>query len=217
MILNIVSTILFILVLGFSFLFFPDIIINFMNSFETWNSYFLFFPIIICYFILHEIFHAFSYILHGAKWEKITFGMELEKGVFYCLCKQHISRKNILNSLMFPLFYLGIVTYIISIIFNLPLLLILSILNISGAAGDIMYFIYMIKLKKYIKFSELDDGISFAILADYDVSKVKHIGLDFVEKTNKIEHKDFKKIKVSKLSFAVIILCILFIVVGIFV
>ena len=63
--------------------------------------------------------------------------------------------------------------------------LILSILNISGAAADIMYFIYIIKLKKDIKFSELDDGTSFAILSDYDVTKEKHIGLDFVKKMDK--------------------------------
>lgn len=158
------------------------------------------------YMILHELLHALGYIMYGAKSEKITFGMELEKGVFYCLCKQDVTRKNILNASMFPLFYIGIVTYVISIIFELPLLLLLSIMNISGAAGDIMYFLYFIKLDKNIMFSELDDGTSFAILADYDVSKIKHFGLDFVEKMDEIPRKDFERIKISKLSWICIVI-----------
>ena len=74
------------------------------------------------------------------------------------------------------------------------MLSILSILNISGATADIMYFLFIIRLPKDIKFSELDDGTSFAILADYDVSKVKHFGVDFVEKIDEIPRKDFERI-----------------------
>jgi hypothetical protein len=161
---------------------------------------------------LHEILHALGYLLYGANFKKITFGMELEKGVFYCLCKEDISRKNILNSVLFPLFYIGILTLIIGIIFKLPLLTVLSLLNISGATADIMYFMFIIKLDKNIKFSELDDGTSFAILSDEDVSKVKHIGLEYVGKINNIERNDFKKIKVSKLSYIVLILCLVLII-----
>ena len=216
-ILNIVSIIIYVLIFGLTLLFFPHIIIDFFEKCKSINYYLLLFPIMFLYFSLHEIFHAIGYTLYGANYKKITFGMELEKGVFYCLCKQDISRKNILNSLMFPLFYIGVVTYIIGIIFDFPLLVILSILNISGAAADIMYFIYIIKLKKDIKFSELDDGTSFAILSNYDVTKVKHIGLDFVEKIDTIKRKELKKIKISKLSFIVLILCLLLIVIGIFI
>ncbi len=57
---------------------------------------FLSLVILFVYLIIHELLHGFSYIIHGANPKKVVFGACLEKGVFYCLCKQNISRKNIL-------------------------------------------------------------------------------------------------------------------------
>ena len=207
--LNILANASFIVLFGIIYLIFPNIIINFFEYFDNIKFCILFLPITMLYMALHEILHMVGYLLYGASFKKITFGMELEKGVFYCLCKQDISRKNILHSVLFPLFYIGVLTLIIGIIFKLPLLTVLSLLNISGATADIMYFMFIIKLDQNIKFSELDDGTSFAILSDKDVSKVKHIALEYVGTKDNIERKDFKKIKVSKLSYIVLILCLL--------
>lgn len=211
-VLNILANVSFIVLFGIIYLFFPNIIFKFFEYFNNSKFCILFLPITMLYMGLHEVLHAIGYLIYGANFKKITFGMELEKGVFYCLCKQDISRKNILNSVLFPLFYIGIITLIIGIIFKLPLLVVLSLLNISGATADIMYFMFIIKLDKNIKFSELDDGTSFAILSDKDVSKVKHIGLEYMGKKDKIERNDFQKIKVSKLSYIVLILCLLLVV-----
>ena len=71
-----------------------------------------------------------------------------------------------------------------------------------------MYFLYFIKLDKNIMFSELDDGTSFAILSEKDVTQVKHFGLDFVEKIDEIPRNDFKRVKISKMSWFVVILCL---------
>ena len=212
--LNIIANLLFIFLFVMLLIFFPNIIIGFFEYSENLNFCLILLPIMMLYFAMHEIFHAIGYLLYGAKLNKLTFGMELEKGVFYCLCKQDITRKNILHSVLFPFFYLGVVTLIISLIFELPLLAILSLLNISGASADIMYFIFLIKLPKDIKFSELDDGVAFAILSDTDVSKIKHIGLDFIEKKETIERNDFKRVKISKLSYAVLIVCIILVIAG---
>ena len=165
--------------------------------------------------LLHEILHGLSYKLYGGMFRKIVFGAYLEKGVLYCLCKQNITRKNILNSLMVPLFYLGIIPYIISIIFNLPFLLLLSIVNIVGAAGDIMMFIYISKLNKNIEFSEFDNPIRFALEADYDVSKIKHYGLDFIETSKSLERKDLKKVTISKGSYIALAVIIIFAILSI--
>jgi len=207
--LNILANVSFIVLFGIIYLIFPNIIIKFFEYFDNVKFCILFLPITMLYMALHEVLHALGYLLYGANFKKITFGMELEKGVFYCLCKEDISRKNILNSVLFPLFYIGVLTLTIGIVFKLPLLVVLSLLNISGASADIMYFMFIVKLDKSIKFSELDDGTSFAILSDKDVSKVKHIGLEYVEKRSNIERNDLKKIKVSKLSYIVLILCLL--------
>ena len=212
--LNIFSIIILVIELLFTFLFFKD---NFFGMFSLFNDtkfIVVMFPIMILYFMLHELLHALGYILHGADKSKITFGMELEKGVFYCLCKEDISKKTILFSLMYPLFFIGIVTYIIGIVFNLRLLLLLSIINISGAAGDIMYFLFIIRLNKEITFSELDDGTSFVIKNIDDINKYKYHGLEYMGTVNSVSRSDFKRLYVSKLSSYVLVLCVFLLLIG---
>lgn len=208
-IMNIVSIVIFILCVAFTYLLFPNMIKEILVYWGTGVNYIIVLPIMLFYFILHEILHAVGYIIHGAKAKKLTFGVEMEKGVFYCLCKDEITRKNILLSLMYPLFFIGILTYIIGIIFDLPLLILLSICNIVGATGDILYFIFIIRLDKNTKFSEMDDGTSFALISDKDLSKYSHFGLDYVGVVDEIPRKDFKRIKVSKQSWIILIICLI--------
>ena len=213
--LNILSLVLIIPLFAIAYIIAPNLLTDCIQLFSSSKNLVIIFTYIIGYMILHEIVHAIGYIIHGADPKKITFGMEMEKGVFYCLCKQDITRKNCLNAVMYPLFWIGIVTYIISIIFNLPILLLLSIINISGSAGDIMYFIFISKLDKNIMFSELDDGTSFAILSEKDISGVKPFGIKFVEKINEIPRNDFKRVRISKLSRLILGLYIIFLALGI--
>ena len=204
-ILNVLSLLILLFMYLITILISPAITINLFKNFNIGICFLL---LCIFYFISHELLHALGYIIHGADYKKLTFGVELEKGVFYCLCKQDISRKNILMSLVYPFVIIGIITYILSIVFNLPILLLLSILNISGAAGDILYFLFIIKLNKNVKFSELDDGMSFAILSNEDISKYKHFGLVYNGVKKSIPREDFKLIKISKFSIAVFIIYI---------
>lgn len=213
-ILNILSIFLLAFVCLIAYLINSELFINSVSTLFNFEINCLInFLILFLYLAFHEVLHGLSYRIHGGKKDKIIFGAELEKGVFYCLCKQNVSKKNILNSLMYPLFYIGIVTFIISLIFEMELLLILSIFNIAGCIGDIVMFIYISKLRN-IEFSEMDDPTSFAIYADYDVSKVNHFGLEYKGKKEEIVRKDFTKIKVSKLSkiFILVFLLLLFII-----
>ncbi len=215
-ILNVLSTVLLLLAFLFTYLLFPNIFDQMLMLFSNDNFIIMLLPLMIGYFILHELLHALGYIINGADPKKITFGMEIEKSVLYCLCKTEVDKKNILFSLMYPLFFIGIVTYIIGIIFSYPILVLLSILNISGAAGDIMYFLFIMKLDKDIKYSEMDDGTSFAIISKNDPSKVSHPGLIYEGTVTSIPRNDFKRIKISKLSMAILILCIIAILVALF-
>lgn len=157
--------------------------------------------------LVHELLHSLSYVLYGGDFKKIVYGAYLEKGVLYCLCKQNITRKNILNSLMFPLFYIGIIPYIIALIFELPFLLFLAIMNIVGATGDIMMFIYIASLNKEIEFSEFDNPIRFAIQTEKDIN-VKFFGLDYIETTRNLPRKDMKKLTISKGTYVALLLLI---------
>ena len=157
------------------------------------------------YLAFHEILHSIAYVIYGGKFDKIIYGIELEKGILYCLCKQNISKNNILHSLLYPFFFIGILTYVISILFDLPLLLLLSIFNLSGCAGDLVMFAFISRLPKDIEFSELDDSVSFAIYTDKDISKRKQFGIKYISVNDELERKDFEKIKVSTLSKYVVI------------
>lgn len=158
--------------------------------------------------LIHELLHSLAYVLYGGEFKKIVYGAYLEKGVLYCLCKQDITRKNILNALMFPLFYIGIIPYVIAIIFNLPFLLLLAIVNIVGATGDIMMFIYIYSLDKEIEFTEFDNPIRFAIHTKKDIN-VKFFGLDYIETTTSLPRKDLKKLTISKGSYVALIILII--------
>ena len=51
-------------------------------------------PLLILMFIVHELLHAVGFRFFGkAKSKNITYGVNLEKGVFYCTCKEEISKK----------------------------------------------------------------------------------------------------------------------------
>lgn len=163
------------------------------------------------YFILHEFLHAFSYIIHGANPKKVVFGACLEKGIFYCLCKQNISRKNILISSMYPFIFLGVIALIIALIFDNAFLFLLAIFNISGCAADVATFIFISKLKD-VEFSEMDDELKFAIYSDKDISKVKSIGIKYVECKDSIERKKFKKLTISKYSYIILLIFMVLIV-----
>ena len=151
------------------------------------------------YFLLHEIFHSLAYVLHGAEFNKITYGMHIEKGVLVCLCKQNISKKCILISLVYPFIFLGIITYIIGIVLNSNVLLMLSICNLEGCGSDLILFMNFIKLKDF-EYTECDNPMNIAIYTREDISKKKMFGLKFIESSSSIKREDYKKIDISNVS-----------------
>ena len=142
---NVLSFILLFFMIGITYVIDKDFFVSSFN--DIFDSYSLFLILIILYMVLHEILHSISYCIYGGKFKNIIYGIELEKGVFYCLCKQNINKINILNSLFFPLFYIGVVTYVLGMIFELPFLTWLSIFNIAGCSGDIIMFIFITRRK----------------------------------------------------------------------
>lgn len=204
--LNVFSIILFFVMYLISLIFF-DYNLFFDLIFEKTNWFLL----LLCYLIyvlLHEMVHALSYVINGASFKKITFGMMLEKGILYCLCKQNISKKNILISSIMPLVILGFIVYIIGAIYNSKFLMLLSMLNISGCAGDIITFMFISKLKN-VEFSEMDDPTYFAIYSSKDISKKKYFGLKYIGKKDSIKRDDLRKVVVSAFSIFLLLFLII--------
>lgn len=197
--LNIFSIVLIFLSIGVFYLIYQN------DSFMVFNQVYGYFVIIyIPYLVFHELLHSLAYVLYGADFKNITYGAHLEKGVLCCLCKQNISKKNILHSLLYPFIFIGVITLIVGIIIDNPLLILLSLANISGCSGDIVMFYHLVKLHDF-EFSEYDDPTSFAIYTNKDLSKKKMFGLKYVGKKTKLERKDLKKITVSKASIIMLI------------
>lgn len=168
--------------------------------------------IMIGYFILHELLHYIGYLINkNVKNKDLCLGMCLEKGVMYCRCTNEISRTAVMISLLTPFTVTGIISLIISYIFDMPFLAFLSVSNIAGSYFDILMFIQMLKMPKDIKFAEYDECDTYYIISNKDLTNIKTKGISLVEtdKYNKIKlkSKDNKKIEIS--IFSIIILIIL--------
>ena len=180
------------------------------------NNWFLLFLFIILYLMLHEFLHGVGYFIGGTKRKNIAYGIELEKGIFYAMAYQKLTKKNILISLQMPFTVIGVITFIIGVIFNIPVLVALSIINLSGAAMDLAMFIFFLRLPKDFTYSESGNPDEFVIISSEDLSKKKSIFLKLIEvkkyKDKDFEFKDIKKFKITRVS---IVLIVLFLLLGI--
>jgi len=165
------------------------------------------------YLFIHELLHSLAYVIYGANFKNITYGIHLEKGILCCLCKQNINKRNILHSLLYPFILIGIMTLIIGVLVNLPTLVILSLANISGCSGDLVMYYHLSKLDEFM-FSEYNNPMAFGLYTKNDFSKLKMFGLDYIGKKAKLEKDDLRKLVVSKES---IFLLVVFYALAIFV
>ena len=166
------------------------------------------FLLMIPYLCLHELLHSLAYVLYGADFKNITYGANLEKGVLCCLCKQNITRKNILLSLIYPFIFIGVITYIIGIIIDCPVLIALSVFNISGCSGDLLMFFDFLTIKDF-EYSEFDNPTAFGLYTEEDFSNKKLFGLDYKESAKNLRIKDLKKVTISKVSIVYFILILI--------
>lgn len=211
-VLNVLTVLLFVFMSIFTY-----VLTGNLSFIENINL--LSFIIIILWMFLHEILHGIGFMALGkVKSKNVVFGAEIEKGIFYCMCKERISKLNILIALVFPLFFIGIVTYILGLYFNSDILVLASIFNISGAIGDILMTIDILMMPKDINYLDLDDNTSFTILSNEDLSEKRYfsIRLEKYGKYNeKVKAKNFSKIIVSKYSKYFLFFYIILIIVAI--
>lgn len=142
--------------------------------------------LLILYMLLHELLHGIGYRITGSKSNKIKYGVELEKGILYTLVLEEVPKKNILVSLQMPFVIIGIITYILGYILNIPLLLLLSIFNLMGASMDLVMFIYISRIKD-VHYAETKASNEFILISKEDLTKKKSLFFRITEV------KDYKK------------------------
>ena len=176
------------------------------SLYGDYNTFFLI-VLILAYFALHEFLHGVGYYLGGCKLKNIQFGICLEKGICYAMAYQEITKKNILLSLQMPFVVIGVITFVISIIFHIPILCLLSIVNFSGASMDLMMFFYLLGIKN-VTYSESGKPDEFVLISDENLKNKKSIFFNIVDvrdyKKEDYEFNISKKIVISKLSYVVI-------------
>ena len=165
----------------------------------------------ILYFILHEILHGIGYMISGAKPKNVYFGIALEKGILYCLCRQEVKKKCILTSLQMPFTVIGLITYIVGIIIKNDLLTFLSIANLVGASMDLVMFFYIARIKN-VRYSETDANDEFVLITDEDLTKKKSKFFNLKE-TKKYNKKDYefdkmKRVTISVTSLVILLACL---------
>lgn len=171
--------------------------------FSTFDFSLLVIVLMFLYFALHEICHGIGYAIFAKNKKNIKFGAILEKGVFYAMCQEEISRTAIIVSLLFPILILTLIPLPFAFIYKNSLILFLSITNLIGAIGDLLLIKLVLKLPKSISYIDYDNNIGAYFLCDEDISNVKSLGLKCHEtKTHdeKLINKEIKTIYVSKSS-----------------
>ncbi len=171
------------------------------------------------YFLLHEVFHGIGYSLYVKNKKNIKYGCVLEKGVFYAMCQEKISKSAILVSLALPLIFLTGLVGILGLIFNNDLMCLLAIINLAGAAGDLLMMLFIVKLPKDIKYIDYDNVIGCYFVSDKDLSKYKGFGIKFVESgedKKELVNTSIPRIYVSKKSIPTLLVFIALAVVMIF-
>lgn len=196
-------------------LFIVGYIIMQLLGYDLWsNSYsHNIFIYMLIWFLLHEAIHGIGFTLLGKNnYKKIVFGIELEKGIFYCACKQVISKANIILALILPLIIIGFITLGIGMSINSNILIFLSLVNISGAAGDIVMTLAILRMKN-IEYLDLDDTTGFYILSNNDLYGKSYPGLRITKDgeydSNIMISKDYTRFKVTKKSWYIIICLII--------
>jgi len=175
---------------------------------------FMFYVIMFLWLVLHEIIHYIAYRINGASKDNIVFGIALEKGVFYCKCREYIDKKNIMISLISPFMVIGVITYILGFVIKSGLLVSLSIVNICGAAADLMMFFFFLKQKDDVEFKEMGFSSPFCLKTTDNLENKKFLGIKdirLVKDDKETYEAKEKKITVTKFSyiFGLILLIIL--------
>ncbi|MBE6158080.1 MAG: DUF3267 domain-containing protein [Firmicutes bacterium] len=203
---NIFSIVIFVLIMAFTFMIVGEI--SFVG-----DNFALFMVIMFLYLILHEILHGIGYIIGGTKIKNTKYGICLEKGFLYAMVMQEINKKNILISLQMPFMVIGVITYVIGIIFHLDLLVVLSIVNLMGASMDLMMFLYILKLPKDVTYSESGKNDEFVLISKEDLSKKKSMFFKVVSvkeyKKEDYVFKNFKRFEISKFSIVFFLILLL--------
>ena len=111
-----------------------------------------------------------------------------------------------------PLVCLSIIPFPISMYFHLDLLLILSIINFSGAIGDMLMTILILRAPKDVEYIDYNNDIGAYLVSSKDMQNYNSFGFrltEFGPENSKEIDKSIKKIYISKSSYIFLVIFII--------
>lgn len=89
--------------------------------------------------VLHELIHGLTWACFSEHhWKDISFGVKWESLTPYCTCKAPLGKGQYILGALMPMFVLGVLPTVAAIVTGSWLLLVLSVIMFSAAAGDVM-------------------------------------------------------------------------------
>jgi hypothetical protein len=113
----------------------------------------LFLIILIACFVIHEVLHGLTWGLFcKQKWRSIHLGVMWNQLTPYCHCKEMLNWGSYILGGTMPLIVLGIGLFISAFLLGNMMLLVISLINILTAGGDITIVFMLLKHKNALVF-----------------------------------------------------------------
>ena len=98
--------------------------------------------------VVHELLHGMTWALFTENhWKDIEFGFMKELLTPYCTCRVPLKKGAYLAGSLMPLIVLGIIPFIVSLFNGSFMLLVISLVMMLAATGDIIVSIMMLRYK----------------------------------------------------------------------
>ncbi|MCR5794450.1 MAG: DUF3267 domain-containing protein [Solobacterium sp.] len=98
--------------------------------------------------VVHELIHGVTWAIHSENhFRDIEFGFMVSAMAPYCTCASPLKKSHYVTGALMPLILLGIIPTVVSLIIGSPVMLLLGLFLIDGAAGDILIVDKLMKYK----------------------------------------------------------------------
>lgn len=125
--------------------------------------------IIVCFpmiMFLHELIHAISMVFMGAKKKNISFGVNIKEGLVYCHMDKPVKIWQYRFILITPFLFVGIVPYVLSILYLNTAYSVLFSISISMCCGDILMLLKTIPYKYDVLVLDNSKAPAFYVLSE---------------------------------------------------
>ena len=115
---------------------------------KVWGDMILSVGLLVVGVFVHEGIHALAALIFGKTGgENIVFGIKPKEGFLFCHCKAPITVNAYRIMLILPFIITAVIPYIVTVITGGLMLIAVFSMLMSGAAGDLVMFFGLIKIK----------------------------------------------------------------------